>query len=214
MTVSMPKGLSRRYGQHHLHFITCSCYRRFPLLASARAKNLFVKILGEVRDRHGFSLAGYVVMPEHIHLLISEPLKGTPSTVLQVLKQRVSRRLRRKPRAPSSGTQLHLRFDRVDSSCPQFWQARFYEFNVWSQTKFVEKLHYMHMNPVKRKLVVHPKDWPWSSFSFYARRDSGLVRIDPIHRFLYAQKVKSPGLENHQGAPKIQNYSKAGPPPD
>ena len=68
------------------------------LFASARAKNLFVKILGEVRDRYGFALAGYVVMPNHIHLLISEPAKGTPSTVMQVLKQRVSRRLRRKPR--------------------------------------------------------------------------------------------------------------------
>jgi putative transposase len=55
---------------------------------------LFVKILGEVRDRYGFVLVGYVVMPNHVHLLISEPAKGTPSTVMQVLKQRVSRRLR------------------------------------------------------------------------------------------------------------------------
>src|ERR1700751_3326442 len=94
----MPKGLRRRYGQAHLHFITCSCYRRLPLFASVRSRNLFVKILGEVRDRCGFALAGYVVMPEHIHLLISEPAKGTPSTVMQVLKQRVSRRLRQKPR--------------------------------------------------------------------------------------------------------------------
>ena len=72
----MPCGLSRRYGEGHLHFITCSCYRRLPLLASVRAKNLFVKMLGEVRDRYGFSLLGYVVMPEHIHLLISEPCQG------------------------------------------------------------------------------------------------------------------------------------------
>ena len=93
----MPKGLQRRYGKHHLHFIACSCYRRLPLFASVRAKNLFVKILGEVRDRYGFALAGFVVMPEHIHLLISEPDKGTPSTVMQVLKQRVSRQLRREP---------------------------------------------------------------------------------------------------------------------
>ena len=176
----MPKGLRRRYGQHDLHFITCSCYRRLPLFASVRAKNLFVKILGEVRDRYGFALAGYVVMPEHIHLLISEPPKGTPSTVMQVLKQRVSRRLRRKPRSRSCAAQLRLRFGRPDNSLPHFWQPRFYDFNVWSQTKFVEKLQYMHMNPVKRNLVAHPKDWPWSSFSFYARRDSGLVRIDPI----------------------------------
>jgi putative transposase len=171
----MPKGLKRRYGQGHLHFITCSCYRRLPLLASVRAKNLLVKILGEVRDRYGFSLVGYVVMPEHIHLLISELSKGTPSTVMQVLKQRVSRRMRRKKRKAMST----LRFQGFDLSLSQFWQPRFYDFNVWSQKKFVEKLQYMHMNPVKRRLVSHPKDWPRSSFSFYAKKDSVLVRIDP-----------------------------------
>ena len=98
----MPSGLRRRYGQLHLHFITCSCYRRLSLFASVRSKNLFVKILDEVRDRYRFALVGYVVMPNHIHLLISEPAKGTPSTVMQVLKQRISRRLRRKPRKKMS----------------------------------------------------------------------------------------------------------------
>ena len=156
--LAMPKGLRRRYGLHHLHFITCSCYRRFPLLASAHAKNLFVKILGEVRDRHGFALAGYVVMPNHVHLLLSEPAKGTPSIVMQVLKQRVSRRLRHKPRRRTSSQQLKLPFRDSPKSLPRFWQYRFYDFNVWSQTKFVEKLQYMHMNPVKRKLVAHPRD--------------------------------------------------------
>ena len=177
----VPKGLSRRYGQDHLHFITCSCYRRLPLLASVRAKNLFVRILGEVRDRYGFHLAGYVVMPEHIHRLIGEPAKGTPSTVMQVLKQRVSRSLRRKPLKQDFFLQLKLPFRYAHDFLPQFWQPRFYDFNVWSQGKFVEKLHYMHLNPVKRKLVVHPKDWPWSSFSFYAKKEMGLVRVDPVH---------------------------------
>ena len=188
----MPKGLRRRHGLHHLHFVTCSCYRRMPLFASARAKNLFVKILGEVRDRYGFGLAGYVVMPNHIHLLIGAPAKGTPSTVMQALKQRVSRRLRRSTRKKAPSQQLRLPFRHAHDFLPRFWQPRFYDFrvrallgarskNVWSQTKFVEKLQYMHLNPVKRKLVAHPRDWPWSSFSFYAKKDAGLIRIDPIH---------------------------------
>src|SRR6266581_8977092 len=98
----------RHYGRGHLHFITFTCYRRLPLLRSVRARNVFVKLLSEVRDRYGFSLVGYVAMPEHIHLLISEPVKGTPSTVIQVLKQRVLRRLRRTRRAPAG--QLNLIF--------------------------------------------------------------------------------------------------------
>jgi len=86
--------------------------------------------------------------------------------------------LRRKPHRASTD-QLRLGFESSDHFLPQFWQPRFYDFNVWSQKKFVEKLQYMHMNPMKRKLVAHPKDWPWSSFSFYAQTDPGLLRIDP-----------------------------------
>jgi putative transposase len=147
-------------------------------LQSARARNAFVEILGEVRDRYGFALVGFVVMPEHVHLLIGEPARGTPSTVIQVLKQRVSRRLRRRRKVPVS--QLRLDFEHEDEGLRRFWQRRFYDFNVWSLKKRVEKLHYMHMNPLNRKLVDHPKHWPWSSFSFYANPKLGLIPIDPI----------------------------------
>ena len=173
----MANNLTRHYGRGHLHFITFTCYRRLPLLRSVRARNVFVQILDEVRDRYGFSLVGYVVMPEHIHLLISEPVKGTPSTVIQVLKQRVSRRLRRKRRAPAG--QQSLVFACGDESLPRFWQRRFYDFNVWTRKKKIEKLNYMHMNPVKRGLVRHPKDWPWSSYAFYAGQDTR-IRIDSV----------------------------------
>ena len=156
----MPKGLRRRYGRQHLHFITCSCYRRLPLLASVKARNVLVKILGEVRDRYRFQLAGYVVMPEHIHLLFSEPPGATPSKVMQVLKQRVSRRLRRRPRKRPIPAQLRLPWQDTRDRLPHIWQPWFYDFNVWSRKKFIEKLHYMPMNPLKRKLVTHPRAVP------------------------------------------------------
>jgi putative transposase len=137
------------------------------LLNTARKRDQFLKILNEVRDRYQFLLAGYVVMPEHIHLLISEPLVGTPSKVMQVLKQRVSRSLRRKvPRRPSPN-QSRLWQESPDKAQPSFWQRRFYDFNVWSKKKHIEKLHYMHMNPVKRNLVTAPHLWMWSSYRFY-----------------------------------------------
>jgi len=129
----MANKLTRRYGTGHLHFITFTCYQCLPLLSSVRARNIFVHILGEVQNRYGFFLVSYVVMPEHIHLLISEPVKGTPSTVIQVLKQRVSRRLRRKKRIPI--TQLKLTFEDGYDSLPRFWQRGFHDFNVWSLKK-------------------------------------------------------------------------------
>lgn len=174
----MKNKLKRYYGRKDLHFITFSCYQRKPLLGSAHARNVFVKILGEVRKRHSFLVLGYVLMPEHVHLLLSEPGKGTLSKVVQVLKQRVSRALRKKKR--SFRGQLRLPFSGEESAPKRFWQRRFYDFNVWSHGKRKEKLNYMHANPVTRKLVKHPKDWAWSSWSFYEKGQQGLISMDRV----------------------------------
>jgi putative transposase len=77
----MPKNLKRYYGRGDLHFVTFSGYRRIPPLRTTGARDVFVKALGAIRDRYKFSLVGYVVMPEHVHLLLSEPPKSTPSIV-------------------------------------------------------------------------------------------------------------------------------------
>lgn len=176
----MPTGLKRRYGQGHLHFITCSCYRRLPLLRSARARNVFVKILDEVRADYQFALVGLVVMPEHFHLLIGEPSLGTPSTVLQVLKQRVSRQLLQNIRESLASSQSRLWHEPPNAGLRSFWQRRFYDFNVWSRKKKIEKLNYMHMNPVKRGLVTHPKDWRWSSYASYQRQRDAWIKVDIV----------------------------------
>ena len=89
----MPKGLHRYYRTGHLHFITFSCYHRRPFLSRVRRRDLFLQILEQVRLRYSFVVVGYVIMPEHVHLLISEPDRGTQSTVMQVLKQRFARRV-------------------------------------------------------------------------------------------------------------------------
>ncbi len=173
----MRNPLRRHYGRGDLHFVTFSCYRRRPFLGTRRARDRFVEILDEVRSRHKFRIVGYVVMPEHVHLLLTEPAKGNPSKVLQVLKQTVSRALRRKPRRSAPG-QLSLAFPEAGVHAMAFWQRRFYDFNVWSAKKVKEKLEYMHANPVKRKLVTHPREWPWSSWSYYAEGEKGLLPID------------------------------------
>lgn len=161
--VAMPAGLQRLYGQGHLHFITFSCYQRLPLLKSAHARDVFVRELARLRERRGFRLIGYVVMPEHVHLLMSEPPCGTPSTVVHDLKLGTARKLRKHGCRTPAGQKL-LPFEKSREPLRAFWQARFYDFNVFSQRKKREKLEYMHSNPVGRGLVSHPKDWPWSSW--------------------------------------------------
>jgi putative transposase len=98
-------------------------------------------------------------MPEHVHPLLNEPERSTLALALKSLKQGVARRLALRAEEP-------------------FWQERYHDFNVWSERKFVEKLRYLHRNPVKRGLVPKPEDWPWSSFRHYATGETGAVEIE------------------------------------
>jgi putative transposase len=169
----MPWGLRRYYGDGDLHFLTFSCYRRQPLLASSARRDLFLRVLEQVRRRYHFVVLGYVVMPEHVHLLISEPEKKNPSIVVQAVKLGFARRLlaaaRRRNRRQRS---------LFDHAPQHIWQARFYDFNVWTDRKRVEKLEYMHRNPVKRGLVDAPEMWRWSSYRSYALGEDGPVRLN------------------------------------
>lgn len=139
----MPTGLRRYYGKGDLHFITFSCYKRLPLLKSARARDVFVRELARVRDELGFGLMGYVVMPEHVHFLMSEPPRGTPSTVLQKLKLRVARKMRERRKSAPPG-QMRLPFeecrsDRAKRGCRPGDGCRVHE-NGDERTGFASKL--------------------------------------------------------------------------
>ena len=142
-----------------LHFITFSCFRRMQLLDTVRARETFEEDLERVRRWYGVYVIGYVVMPEHVHLLVSEPERKDLSVALQMLKQITSRKLR-------------------TPGLPRFWQVRYYDFPVWTEKKSVEKLRYIHRNPVKRGLVLQPQDWKWSSFVHHATGIEGTVEIE------------------------------------
>jgi len=126
--------------------------------------------------------------PEHIHLLISEPQHKNPSTVMQAIKLGYARRVlaeTRRRRYPAQGTL----FDRFPE---HIWQKRFYDFNVWSDRKRVEKLRYMHRNPVKRGLVPSPELWRWSSFRAYAFGEKGPVKINDWE--VLKMKIRAPEM--------------------
>ena len=154
----MPWSLRRLQQSRQLHFITFSCYRRQPRLSTPETRRVFEQQLEVVRRRFRACVYGYVVMPEHVHLLVSEPERGALASLIQSLKQMVSRK---------------LGFDDA-----HFWQRRYYDFNVWSWRKLVEKLRYMHRNPVKRGLVDKPEDWAWSSFRHYLYGEEGIVEVE------------------------------------
>ena len=175
----MPSRLRRIYGLRDFHFITCSCYRRQPLLGTRHARDVFLRIFEQVRRKYKFAVVGYVVMPEHFHILTAEPEKGNPSTILPVLKQSVAHRLL-KPSRKRRSNQPMLWRDDGSGQHRHFWQPRFYDFNVYSNEKRAEKLRYMHENPVNRGLVPSPELWRWSSFRAYFCEEASVVRIDEL----------------------------------
>jgi putative transposase len=90
------------------HFVTFSCCRRQPLLGAVTAYSVFERALEAVRLRYGLVVAGYVLMPEHVHLLAGEPSRSSLSVALQVLKQQTSRKLKARGET-------------------QFWQRRYHD---------------------------------------------------------------------------------------
>ena len=171
----MPNRLHRYYGAGYLHFITTSCYQRRRLLSTSQSRDLFLQVLESVRRRYHFVVVGYVVMPEHVHLLIGEPRRGNPSVVMQALKQGFARRLLAQIRRTADPHQSSLWNTAVEEG--RIWQHRFYDFVVFTAKKRVEKVRYMHDNPVKRGLVLEAQQWRWSSCRAYEldERGPGLV---------------------------------------
>jgi len=154
----MPSRLKRFQNTGQSHFVTFCCYHRRSLFASATNRRAFEFALERVRRSFQLRVYGYVVMPDHVHLLLSEPQRQTLADALKSLKQGVSRRL-------IDGTE-------------HFWQKRYYDFNVRNYPQFVEKLRYIHRNPVKAGLCERPEDWGWSSFGHYATGCEGRVEIE------------------------------------
>ena len=128
----VPWGLKRFQNTGQSHFVTFCCYHRRPLFATHFTRQVCELALERVRRSFRLQVYGYVIMPEHVHLLVSEPERGTLADALKSLKQGVSRRL--------IGDAEH------------FWQKRYYDFNVPDHAQFVEKLRYIHRNPVKAGL--------------------------------------------------------------
>jgi putative transposase len=154
----MPRGLTRFQDSGQSHFVTFCCYHRRLLLTTEASRRIFESALERVRHSFRLQVYGYVVMPEHVHLLLSEPRRDTLADALKSLKQGISRRL--------IGDAEH------------FWQKRYYDFNIRDYPQFVEKLRYIHRNPVKAGLCECPEDWKWSSFRHYATGGEGRVEIE------------------------------------
>ncbi len=146
-----------------VHFITFSCYRKRPFLDDDAAKFIVIRVLASQLPKQDGRCAGFVVMPDHVHALVWFTEPGQLSLFMKQWKQRSSFNIKGLHRKEET------RLPRHASASSPVWQAGYYDFNVYSPHKVIEKLEYIHNNPVRAGLVRSPCDWRFSSACHYER---------------------------------------------
>jgi putative transposase len=194
----MPSRLRRHDEFGHVHFVTASCYRRLQFFRHPGARDAFVETMKVVRDKLRIRWLGYVVMPEHVHFLVLPQAVGAPdvvpiSLVLHDLKGLSGKDCKQALRecwrrhgslgtavldawATAGATPASAAAGRAPRK--RFWKERGYDFNIIEEDKIVEKLDYMHANPVRRGLVERPEQWRWSSYRYYELGDDSMISMD------------------------------------
>jgi putative transposase len=157
----MAKNHEPVYGKGHLHLITCSCYRKQPKLGIEKHRNVFCRLLEELRVKFRFGVVGYVVMPDHFRLLIAEPSVDTAANSIEMLQQRYQRRYNASAR-----------------STEQVWESRYSDVHIYTPEKIDAQLDLMHQEPVKAGLAQSATDWEWSSARSYAGLPEGVVTVE------------------------------------
>lgn len=164
---------------YDIRYLTFSCYKRLPLFNNNRIKDRFAFHLENARTWCGFNLYAWVLMPEHVHLLLWPRIPPWPvSKVLARFKHDVSTEVLGRWRALKARVLTRL----IDASgSTHFWQpGGGHDRNIWSTEEFDEKFNYIHFNPVARGLVERPEDWAWSSARWYKGEREGPVSLSPL----------------------------------
>ena len=151
-------------------FVTFSCFRHLPALQEVHTKSLFIEHLHAARKKHNFLLLGYVVMPDHVHLVLHPPDEMKAGLVIREIKSKCAREYL------ASQFQLLPRNDLGAKHV--FWNRRCYDHNCRTAEETLEKINYCHMNPVRAGLVEEPGEWVWSSYNWYQGRQDVPIRVD------------------------------------
>jgi len=184
-----PRKKVRHYDNGEPHFLTFSCYRRLPLLSKDRTRQWVVDALQYARVKHGFHLWAWVIMPEHVHLLLWPPfhqissdakgMRGRIRGILSSIKRPVAERAIAYLTQHAPDYLRHLTVRNAQRIYHRFWQAGSgHDENVVEPAALHALVEYVHLNPVRRGLVQRPEDWPWSSFHDWEGWTETLLKVD------------------------------------
>lgn len=161
-------------------FVTFSCYHRFRLLTDTAVIQTFLSQLDGIRNQYQLKLYGYVIMPEHVHLVVHPPNGVGLGRVIGELKSRSARSMLPQLHQNRSRSTTRLTVNRRGEVRLAFWQARCYDHNCRTVETVKEKIVYCHKNPGARGLVTDPGDWMWSSYNWYEGRTDVPLAVDEI----------------------------------
>lgn len=148
-------------------FITFCTHKRIPMLTNNRFRSIALSAIKATRVQFNFQLIAWVIMPEHIHLILI-PCEGSRvGKIIGEIKRQSAREILAILRRSKASVLSRLTVSRTGSEKIALWQRRCYDHNVRSEESLWEKVSYCHNNPVKRGLVQKPEDWEWSSFRLY-----------------------------------------------
>lgn len=164
-------------------FVTVSCYRRQQLLTDITRITILLEEIDHARTKHAFRLFGYVIMPEHIHLVLHPQEGAKLGSIIGEIKSKSARRVFDCMRDSGIPIPKSLMVSRDGVTRPAFWQRRCYDHNCRTRETTIEKIAYCHNNPVKRNLVKAPEEWRWSSAGWYAGVREAPLRIDELESF-------------------------------
>jgi putative transposase len=163
----------------HAHFLTFSCYRRLPLLGKERSCLWLVQAIQQARVKHGFDLWAWVIMPDHVHLLIWPSAGTATAEILRSIKVPVARKALFYLRRQAPAYLKKLAYGKDHDREYRFWQAGpGYDKNVIEPAQVYELIEYIHQNPVKRGLAARATDWKWSSARAWEGWDDLLLSLD------------------------------------
>ena len=170
--MSKPKTRARpneRWQAGVVCFVTTTVEGFCPALAPEPVARMFLDTLQFYRSRGDLLLHGWVVMPEHVHLLLT-PVRGSISDMMELLKRYTSRQILAwcKEQGRADDLRFYAERGKIDGEGYSVWMRSFRSVPLQGDQAVLDKIGYIHGNPVRRGLCQTPEDWPWSSARGYS----------------------------------------------
>ncbi len=177
---------------NNFHYVTTVTYKRLPIFRGVKTCEIFIEVLKEIREIHPFKLIGYVIMPDHIHLILN-PLEEKIGAIMRKLKGKTAHLIVNWLKENNFTESLNklLIIGKNERQTHAVWQRDFSAIDLWSPKFLRQKLDYIHLNPLRAEFCDHPAKWKFSSYHAYLPHKAVKCRLKLIGVHIGMKKKKN-----------------------